>query len=48
VDVSIQFGEWEGVKIPLEPDIFPDFRRIHVRPGRAAGHISDLQALEDA
>jgi hypothetical protein len=31
VDASIQFGEWEGVKILLETDIYPDFRRIQMR-----------------
>jgi hypothetical protein len=51
VDASIQFGEWEGVKILLETDICSDFRRIQMRqktgaPSRcAAGRICDLRML---
>jgi hypothetical protein len=50
VDASIQFGEWEGVKILLETDICSDFRRIQMleegAPSRcAAGRICDLQML---
>jgi hypothetical protein len=44
VDASIQFVEWEGVKMVLETDICSDFRRIQMRqktgaPSRCAAGL---------